>query len=194
MFTKQIGNVTVHFEPLIIFLAVVMAVAVFSALSLSVRGKKIKRAFELGEYDKVLKDGERLLKTYLNYAKRYKHRNTIAWIEYLHFSLAVSNLALMNWEPFLNHINALSQHNDVKSFWLSLYYILQNNLEEASSYHDMIAQTEENATNISFLDCLIWYNKGDVDLAKNKMKGIYPLLKYPVLKDIANKFFAKNQF
>ena len=69
MFTKQIGNVTVHFEPLIIFLAVVMAVAVFSALSLSVRGKKIKRAFELGGYDKVLKDGERLLKTYLNYAK-----------------------------------------------------------------------------------------------------------------------------
>lgn len=47
MFTKQIGNVTVHFDPLIIFLAVVMAVAVFSALSLSVRGKKIKKLLDL---------------------------------------------------------------------------------------------------------------------------------------------------
>ena len=194
MFTKQIGNVTVHFEPLIAFLVVVMVVFVFIALSLSIRGKKIRRAFECGEYDKVLKDGERLLRTYLNYAKRYKHRNTIAWIEYLHFSLAISNLALMNWEPFLNHINALSQHNDVTSFWLSLYYILQDNLDEARSYYNKIAQTEENATNISFLDCLIWFNKGDVDLAKNKMKDTYPLLKHPVLKDIANKLFSKNQF
>ena len=125
MFTKQIGNVTVHFEPLIIFLVVVMVVFVFIALSLSVRGKKIKRAFESGEYDKVLKDGERLLKTYLNYAKRSKHRNTLAWIEYLHFSLAVSNLALMNWKSFLNHINALSQYDDVKNFWLSLPFSFQ---------------------------------------------------------------------
>lgn len=51
MFTKQIGYVTVHFEPLVIFLVVIMVVFVFIALSLSVRGKKIKRAFELGEYD-----------------------------------------------------------------------------------------------------------------------------------------------
>lgn len=194
MFTKQIGNVTVHFEPLIIFLVVVMVVFVFIALSLSVRGKKIKRAFEFGEYDKVLKDGERLLKTYLNYAKKYKHRNTLAWIEYLHFSLAVSNLALMNWESFLNHINALSQYDDVKNFWLSLYHILQDNLDEASSYYDKIAQTEENATNISFLDGLIWFNQGEVDLAENKMKDIYPSLKHPVLKNIANKLFDKNQF
>ena len=70
MFTKQIGNVTVHFEPLVIFLVVIMVVFVFIALSLSVRGKKIKRAFELGEYDKVLKDGERLLKTYLKLCKK----------------------------------------------------------------------------------------------------------------------------
>ena len=194
MFTKQIGNVTVHFEPLIIFLVVVMVVFVFIALSLSVRGKKIKRAFEFGEYDKVLKDGERLLKTYLNYAKRYKHRNTLAWIEYLHFSLAVSNLALMNWELFLNHINALSQYDDVKNFWLSLYHILQGDLDEASSYYDKIAQTEENATNISFLDCLIWFNQGEVDSAESKMKNIYPSLKHPILKNIANKLFDKNQF
>ena len=194
MFTKQIGNVTVHFEPLIIFLVVVMVVFVFVALSLSVRGKKIKRSFESGEYDKVLKGGERLLKTYLNYAKRYKHRNTLAWIEYLHFSLAVSNLALMNWESFLNHINSLSQYDDVKNFWLSLYHIYQDNLDEALSYYDKIAQTEENTTNISFLDCLICFNQGDVDLAENKMKDIYPSLKHPVLKNIATKLFDKNQF
>ena len=194
MFTKQIGNVIVHFEPLVIFLVVIMVVFVFIALSLSVRGKKIKRAFESGEYDKVLKDGERLLKTYLNYAKRYKHRNTLAWIEYLHFSLAVSNLALMNWESFLNHINALSQYDDVKNFWLSLYHILQNNLDEARSYYDKIAQTEENATNISYLDCLIWFNQGEVDLAENKMSDIQPSLKHPVLKNIANKLFDENQF
>ena len=45
MFTKQIGNVIVHFEPLVIFLVVIMVVFVFIALSLSVRGKKDKKSF-----------------------------------------------------------------------------------------------------------------------------------------------------
>ena len=194
MFTKQIGNITVHFEHLIIFLVVVMIVYVLIALSLSIRGKKVKKAFESGEYDKVLKDGARLLKTYLNYAKRYKHRNTLAWIDYLHFSLAVSNFAIMNWESFLNHINFLSQYDDVKNFWLSLYYIFQGDLNEAHSYYDKISQTKKNTTNISFLDCLICFNRGDVDLAKDKMKDIYPDLKHPVLKNIADKLFDKDQF
>lgn len=194
MFTKQIGNVTVHFEPLIIFLVVVMIGYVLIALSLNIRGKKVKKAFESGEYNKVLEDGARLLKTYLSYAKRYKHRNTLAWIEYLHFSLSVSNFAIMNWDAFLNHINSLSQYDEVKNFWLSLYYIFQGDLNEARSYYDKISQAKENTTNISFLDCLIRFNQGEVDLAKNKMKDIYPNLKHPVLKNIADKFFDKNQF
>ena len=194
MFTKQIGNVTVHFEPLIIFLVIVIAICFLIALSLYIRGKKVKKSFESGAYDKVIIDGERLLKTYQKYAKRNKHKNTIMWIEYLHFSLAVSYFSTMNWDSFLSHINSMSQYGDVNNFWLSLYFIYRGDLNEAQTYYDNIAQSEENATNISYLDCLICYNQGEVDLAKAKMKDIYAKLKHPVLKNIADNFFDKDQF
>ena len=192
MLIKQIGNVIVNFEPIIIFFVIIMIVYFLIALSLNIRGKKVRKFFEAGAYDKVLIDGERLLKTYQKYAKRYKHKNTIAWIEYLHFSLAVSNFSTMNWNCFLNHINSMLQYGDVKNFWLSLYYICQNNLNEAQTYYDNITQTEENATNISYLDCLICYNKGDVDLSKAKMQEVYKKLKHPILKHIVDKLFDKD--
>ena len=73
MFTTQIGNVTVHFELLIIVFIITMIVYFMLALSLIIRGMKIRKSFEVGAYDKVLKDGEKLLKTYQKFAKRYKH-------------------------------------------------------------------------------------------------------------------------
>ena len=192
MFTTQIGNVTVHFELLIIVFIITMIVYFMLALSLIIRGMKIRKSFEVGAYDKVLKDGEKLLKTYQKFAKRYKHKNTIAWIEYLQFSLAVSNFSIMNWDGFLSHINSMSQYDDTKNFWLSLYYIYQDNLNDAQTYYDNIARNEENTTGISYLECLICYKQGDIDLAKTKMKDIYPKLKYPVLKQIADQMFYKN--
>ena len=64
MFTKQIGTVTVHFEPLIIFLVTIMIVYFLIALSLNIRGKKIRKSFDAGKYTTVLIDGDKLLKTY----------------------------------------------------------------------------------------------------------------------------------
>ena len=110
----------------------------------------------------------------------------------LMISLAVSNFSIMNWDGFLSHINSMSQYDDTKNFWLSLYYIYQDNLNEAQTYYDNIARNEENTTGISYLECLICYKQGDIDLAKTKMKDIYPKLKYPVLKQIADQMFYKN--
>ena len=138
MFTKQIGNVIVDFGPLITVLVIVIIICLLIALPLIIQGRKIKKYFDTGKYNKVLINGEKLLKIYQRFAKRSKHKITIAWIDYLHFSLAVSNFSAMNWDCFLNHINSLSQYSDVKNFWLSLYYICNDDLDEAIIYYDKI--------------------------------------------------------
>lgn len=192
MLTKQIGNVTVNFEPLIIFLVIIMVIYSIIALYLNIQGRKIRKSFDAGEYNKVLKDGGKLLKIYQKFAKRYKHKNTVAWIEYLNFCLAVSNFSAMNWDCFLSHINSISQYSDIKNFWLSLYYIYHNNLDKAQMYYDSIARAEENTTNISYLDCLVYYKQGKTYLAQSKMKDIYMKLKHPVLKQIVEKMFMET--
>lgn len=189
----RIGNTTIYFGPLIAFLVVIIVVYFISGLSLNISGRKVKKSFETGAYNKVIKDGERLLKKYQKLAQRYKHKNTIAWIESLHFVLAVSYFSTMDWDLFLNHINSMSQYGDTKNFWLSLYYIYHDSLDKAQLYYDNIAKTAENATNISYLDCLICYKRGNVDSAKTKMNDIYSKLKHPILKHISDELFYKNQ-
>ena len=129
MLAIQIGNVIVYFEPLIIFLAVIGAILIVYlvfALLLRYRGRKVTESFASGDYGIVLIDGEKLLKTYQKYAKRYPHPKTLSWIEYLHFAMAVSYFSVKNYEQFLYHINAFNQNHDIKEFWLSLYYLQQN--------------------------------------------------------------------
>lgn len=191
----KIGNVTIDFVPFIVCVAIIIIVSLVFRLYLLFHMRKVRKSFEAGAYDKAITDGERFLKTYKNIDKSYKHKYKymIDEIEYLDFALAVSNFALMNWDCFLSHINSMSQYSDIKNFWLSLYYICQDNLDEAQTYYDNIAQTEANATNLSYLDSMICYKHGDVDSAKAKMECIYSELKHPILRDLADKSFYKNQ-
>lgn len=187
MLAKQIGNVTVHFEPLIVVLITALVLYCGIALLLKYRGKKITKSFESGNYDSILIEGEKLLKIYQRYAKRYTHKNTLAWIEYLNFVMAVSHFSKKNYESFFNHINALTQNNNIKQFWLSLYYLQINDLDNANVHYAKIMEGDDTLSNRTYLESMILYVQGDYDLAKRKMLDIYDDLKHPILKQIADE-------
>lgn len=187
MITKQLGNTTIHFEPLIIVIVVAMVVYLIIALSVIYRGKKVNNAFQSGDYDEVLINGEKLLKTYQGYAKRYKHRNTLSWIESLHFMLAVSYFSVENYEQFLYHINAMSQNCDIKEFWLSLYYLRQGDFDSFNSHYANIKVSGETLLNRTYLESIKLYMQGEYDLAKTNIIGVYKGLKHPILIQIADE-------
>ena len=184
-----IGNTTIYFWPLIVTLVIAVIASFLFTLYLSLRVRKVRKSFEAGVYDKTIIDGEQLLKTYQKLDKRYKHRYKymVNGIENLHFVLAVSYFSAMNWECFLSHINSLSLYPDVKNFWLSLYYIFQDNLDEAQLYYEKISRIDKNKTSFSYLESLICYKQGKYDLAKSKMDSIYMNLTTPLLKHLADQ-------
>ena len=173
-----IGNTTIYFWPLIVTLVIAVIASFLFTLYLSLRVRKVRKSFEAGVYDKTIIDGEQLLKTY---------QKLVNGIENLHFVLAVSYFSAMNWECFLSHINSLSLYPDVKNFWLSLYYIFQDNLDEAQLYYEKISRIDKNKTSFSYLESLICYKQGKYDLAKSKMDSIYMNLTTPLLKHLADQ-------
>ena len=189
MLSKQFGNVVIHFEPLIIVIVATLIAYLIIALLLVYRGEKVTKSFQSGNYNNVLIDGEKLLKTYQRYAKRYKGRNTLKWIEYLHFALAVSHFSLKNYQQFLYHINSFNQNCDIKEFWLSLYYVRQDDLDSFLSHYENIKVSEETLINRTYLESIQLHMQNEYDLAKTKMNGIYSDLRYPVLKQIADEIF-----
>lgn len=185
----QIGKVTIYFFPFIILLAIFVVEFIVVTLSANRRAKKIVKFFHAGEYDKVIENGEKLLKSCRKSAKSQKGMKAIA---NLHLMLAISNFSMMNLDDFFVHITFASPYHQAKDFWLSLYYICQDNLEEAQKYYDHIDQTEENKVSITYLESLICYKQGDITSATEKMREVYQKLNYPVLKRIANEWFYKE--
>ena len=93
----QIGKVTIYFFPFIILLAIFVVEFIVITISINRRSKKIVKFFHAGEYDKVIKDGEKLLKYY---QKAFRNKNTMKVIESLHWLLAISNFSMMNLDDF----------------------------------------------------------------------------------------------
>ena len=117
----------------------------------------------------------------------------ISWIEYLHFAMAVSHFSVKNDEQFLYHINALDQNQDIQAFWLSLYYLRQDNLDSFQSHYANIKVSEETLLNRTYLESMKLYTQHEYDLAKTKMNEIYANLKLPILKQLADEVLkSKN--
>lgn len=187
MFTKQISGVEFHFGPLIIYIVVILAFMVISAISFSCRRKRVAKCFDSGDYDKVLIYGNKLLKKCQKYSKRYKHKTTMAWIEYLHVVLAISYFSVKNFDEFLIHINALSQYDNVKECWLSLYYLYKNDFDNAELHYNKISESDETRINRAYIEGFKQYKQGEYDLAKETIGSIYMDIKQPVLRHIADE-------
>lgn len=188
MLAKQIGNVTIHWkEPLIIIVIAFAIECLILLILLTYRQKKVVKSFQNGCYGEVIVVGKKLLKLYQKSAKIHKHRNTEAGMEYLNFVMAVSYFSVKDYEQFLYHIHALTQKDDIKEFWLSLYYLRQNDFDSAQSHYANIEENDETQLNRTYLESMKHYAQGEYDLAKTKMMEIYTDLTFPVLKQIADE-------
>ena len=157
MLTKQVGNVEVHFGPLIIVAVGTLLYLLSLALLLILRWNKMTKAFIIGDYRSALVIGKKLLRTSEKSNKRKKPKKTRPFDEQLHFVLAVSHFSEKNYEQFLHHINALTQYRDVKEFWLSLYYLCQNDLDNAKLYYASISKSNDTLSSRTYLESMMLY-------------------------------------
>ncbi len=191
MFTTQIGDVTVHFDPsLLIITAIVCFLILFFQLIRSVvlelRFRDITKKLVIGDYNNIIENGEKLLHIYRKYNARLLTKQILSRVEYLHFSLAVSYFATSNDDQFLLHINELSLNIDIKEFWISLFYLNKNDFENASAHYARIASDDRTYVQRTFLTSFEAYKQGNEEIAKTKMLEIFDKLTIPVLKQIAD--------
>lgn len=190
MLLKTVGNVTFHFEPLIIFgilIAIILLVQIIRSIILEVKFRKVCKNLMVGRYDATIELGTNLLYSYQKYNARLSTKQITARIEYLNFSLAVSHFAKSDDAKFLSYINALVTSSDTKEFWLTLYYLQNKDFENAQTHYDRIARDESTYVNRSFLDAFRAYSTQEIEIAKRKMAEVVDQLKHPILKQIADK-------
>ena len=194
MLSKTVGNVEFHFEPLIVILIMIAVIMVFNtirAILLRRKGKRIADNIAAGNYYEVIKDGEKLQKVYKKYNARRSTKATVQSIEYLNFALAIAYFSKSDHERFLEHINALLR-NDIKEFWLALFYLQQKDADAMKAHYDKINCSESTQVYRTFLDSVSMHRQGDFAAAQEKMKEIYPQLKIFVLKQIADEVFSSE--
>lgn len=195
MFTKTIGNTTIHFGPLIIFgilLGTILLIQVVRSIVLEHKFKNIVNYLQNGDYNRIVQIGESLLNKYDTHAKKIKTKALLSRIEYLNFALAVSYFALSNDEGFLSKIYMLNQSHDIKEFWLSLYFLRKDDLEEFKTHFDQITCSEETYINRTYLNAYCFFKQNRNDLACESMSIVFDSLKHPILKDIAKSILSQN--
>ena len=195
MFTKTIGNTTIHFGPLIIFgilLGTILLIQVIRSIVLEHKFKILVNYLQNGDYGRIVQLGESLLNEYGNHAKRIKTKALLSKIEYLNFALAVSYFALSNDEGFLSKIYTLDQSPDIKEFWLSLYFLQKNDFEEFKVHFEQITCSEETYNNRTYLNAYRFFKQNQNDLACESMSMVFDSLKHPILKDIAKSILDQS--
>lgn len=195
MFTKTIGNTTIHFGPLILFgiiLGTILIIQVVRSIVLEHKFKNIVNYLQNGDYGRIVQIGESLLNEYDTHTKKIKTKALLSKIEYLNFALAVSYFALSNDEGFLSKIYMLNQSPNIKEFWLSLYFLRKDDLEEFKTHFDLISCTEETYINRTYLNAYCFYKQNQNDLACESMSVVFDSLKHPILKDIAKSILSQS--
>ncbi len=190
--TIKIGTININFIPLIIALCIILAIAIINFFFLRKQWSDILRVCQQGEYDKVIEKAKKMLKIYKMNAKIYDGQNIKVLIENLNLFLAISYLAQSNNEQFIKCINEISDTRNEKQFWLTLYYLLNDNLKDAEKQYQLINACQETQDLLSFLDGIFLYKKGSIDIAKEKLENVYSKLNYPILREIAHTIKLEN--
>ena len=195
MFTKTIGNTTIHFGPLIVFgvlIGTILLIQVIRSIVLEHKFKAIVNCLQNGNYSHIVQNGESLLNDYDNYTKRIKAKALLSKIEYLNFALAVSYFAFSNDDGFLSKIYKLDQSPDIKEFWLSLYFLRRDDFEEFKIHFNQITCSDETYINRTYLNAYCLFKQNQKDLACETMSEVFDSLKHPVLKDLAKSILGHN--
>lgn len=185
----QIGTVTVHLLPLIIYAGILFALFLCLILA-KARAREIPKLFLAEKYSEVIKKAPALLKRYERFNKKFPSDKLTFSIESLHLLVAISCFAMAENKHFLEHIHCVAKNTDVKEMWLSLFYWQQDDLEQAKTHYDQISCNEVMQLSKRFLQAMFLYKQNEQKAAKEAMRDIYPQLKQPLLKKLAREILS----
>ena len=187
MLSVQIGKTTIHFWPLIVVVLVAVMAIIVRIVVVRKQGRDVLKLCRLGEYDKVIPKAQKLLKICEESVKIKSHNNIMVSIDTLNLILSICYLAQADNNQFLQHINAVQNRKNDKQFWISLHYLIEGQKENAQRHFELIDVCEETQSDRDFLYAIILYKNGSILESKERLRKVYPQLKYYILKDIADK-------
>lgn len=184
MLSFEIGNTTVYLWPLLIAFLIAIIGAVFHALILSKRNRKIVKLCQIGKYN----DSIVLAQKQLNYYTRtLKNRNTKSAIETINFYIAISYLGLSNDEQFTHHMTQVTDTNSEKHFWLALFHLTKHEFTEFQTEFDKLKSMHVNENYLSYLSSIRKLQECDDVEARTKLSELKSILNFKVLHDISQK-------
>ena len=185
MLSFEIGNTTVHFAPLLIFILIILPAIVL--LTVFVKTKQInsmKKLCQSEDYQKSIFLANKLIKYYTRSYKLYRVKRTKLEIEAFHVWLAISYLGLSKNDMFWEHINKVEQQQNLKYCWIATYYVLQNDIEQVKLYKEKIEPTEEMKNTLAFLTGVVLCEEGKVSEGKEILSETLPNLNFELTKQI----------
>ena len=167
---------------------------IFFIVSLVARGLYMKayNAYLSGNYDVVISKGKKITTWYFIISKTSPFPRVRRIIDDLNGMLAVSFLAKEDNENFLKHINAIKHKNTFKSFWLCIYYLLQNDVQTAEGYYESLKKTNEAENMANFLNAIFLFKRGEIEEARTVMNEVYPKLNVPFARTVADNMLSQD--
>ena len=187
MLSFEVGNTTIHLWPLIIVLLVGALGVIIRAFWLSNQNKKIADLCHAGKYNESIFIAQKQLNYYERVIKLSKNKNAKSMMDILHLYLAISYFGLSNDDLFIQNISLLDDDNAEKHFWLALFHLLKNNLNEFQQHYDILSSKEISANYLSYLTALKKHQEGNDAEARDVLSALYSKFNFKLLKDISSK-------
>ncbi len=188
MLTIQVGNVNIHFLPIILYAVILFIIVAIRTIRLWKQYTQLMKDCQEARYGRTITTATKLMRYYRRCQKIFSTKKIKTSIEVLNIYLAISYWGMSDDQLFLQHMQCVGDSFAAKHFWLALYDLLNDKPEEASAHYHAMIPNEETQVSLDFLDGIMLYKQGNTEEAKNKLERLYPKLHYVLLKEIAKDF------
>lgn len=187
MLSIKLGNTTIYFWPLVLVFAIAVVGFVIRVFWLSNTTKRMIKLCRTGKYRESIVIASKQLNYYERILIVSKNKNTKATVDILYLYIAISNLGLHNDNMFIQNIHSVSENNYEKHFWLALFYLLKNDLDEFQNHYDTLSSKHVNPNYLVYLSALKQYREDSDSGAGDILSDIYSKLNFELLKTISQK-------
>ena len=192
MLSFTMGNTTIHLWPLMILLVIATVLCILRVFSLQHTNKKIVRLCRAGESDMAIALATKQLNYYRRVLAMSKNKNTSAVVDMLYLCIAISYLGLANDSLFIQYIGSVSEENIEKHFWLALFYLLKDNVDEFQLHYGILLTKPLNPDYTSFLLVLKQYRENGSPASRESLIALRPKLKFKLLQDLSDGITKEN--
>lgn len=193
MFSFKIGIATFDFGPLIVVFLIAIVCAVFNAIFLFKRNKRIVELCRAGEYKDSIALAEKQLNVYGRTfcGRTVQNKNTKAVVETIHECLAISYLGLGNDEQFIHNIEQISDEKLEKHLWYALFYLLKKDSAKFQTHYDSLSLRGASETILTYLSSIHKLQECEDADARATLTVLHSKLNVKLLQDISESFVER---